>query len=192
MGLSPFGQLISFFFTFEGQCWVVCDDGEDTNVYIPQSGSWGIRRSVGIISHFIFVCRLIHLKRPLDLNTSTDHWWAEDYEISNQCKNPYILALLAADLTYGEVSDNCCVANGYLKNRPLPSSKDPHFQNEAKCTTFLVKMSFICMRMKYHFISKAVHLTSFWYRGPGELGNGPFVLKTRLIFVRKARIVSQM
>ena len=23
------------------------------------------------------------------------------------------------------------------KNRPLPSSKNPHFQNEAKCTTFL-------------------------------------------------------
>ena len=36
-------------------------------------------------------------------------------------------------------------------NRPLPSSKNPHFQNEARCTTFLVKMSFICMRMKNHF-----------------------------------------
>ena len=36
-------------------------------------------------------------------------------------------------------------------NRPLPSSKNPHFQNEAKCTTFLVKMSFICIRMKNHF-----------------------------------------
>ena len=33
-------------------------------------------------------------------------------------------------------------------NRPLPSSKNPHFQNEARCTTFFVKMSFICMRMK--------------------------------------------
>ena len=37
-------------------------------------------------------------------------------------------------------------------NRPLPSSKNPHFQNEARCTTFLVKMSFICMRMKNHRI----------------------------------------
>ena len=37
------------------------------------------------------------------------------------------------------------------KNRPFPSSKNPHFQNEAKCTTFLVKMSFICIRMKNHF-----------------------------------------
>ena len=44
-----------------------------------------------------------------------------------------------------------------LHYRPLPSSKNPDFQNEAKCTTFLVKMSFICMRS----ISKAEHLTSF-------------------------------
>ena len=28
------------------------------------------------------------------------------------------------------------------------SSKTPHFQNEAKCTTLLAKMSFISMRMK--------------------------------------------
>ena len=41
------------------------------------------------------------------------------------------------------------------QNRPLPSSKNPHFQNEAKCTTFLVKMSFICMRMKGHFHIKS-------------------------------------
>ena len=57
-------------------------------------------------------------------------------------------------------------------NRPLLSSKNPHFQNEATCTTVLVKMSFICMRMKIISIWKAEHLTSFPYRGPGELGNG--------------------
>ena len=33
-------------------------------------------------------------------------------------------------------------------NTQPPSSKKPHFQNEARYTTFLVKMSFICMRMK--------------------------------------------
>ena len=38
-----------------------------------------------------------------------------------------------------------------LFNRPLPSSKNPHFQNEATCTTFLVKMSIICMWMKNDF-----------------------------------------
>ena len=57
-------------------------------------------------------------------------------------------------------------------NRPLASSKNPHFQNEAKCTTFLVKMSFIRMRMKIIFISKAENLTSFWCTDPGKLGNG--------------------
>ena len=57
-------------------------------------------------------------------------------------------------------------------NRPLPSSKNPPFQNEARCTTFLVKMSFICMRMKNGFHIKGWAPTSFWNRGPGELGNG--------------------
>ena len=57
-------------------------------------------------------------------------------------------------------------------NKPLSSSKNPHFQNEAKRTTFLVTMSFICMRMKIISLSKAEHLTSFWYRGLEGLGNG--------------------
>ena len=39
-------------------------------------------------------------------------------------------------------------------NRPLPSSKNPHFQNDARCTKFLEKMSFICMRMKNDFYIK--------------------------------------
>ena len=30
-------------------------------------------------------------------------------------------------------------------NRSFPRSKSSHFQNEAKCKTFLVKMSFICI-----------------------------------------------
>ena len=61
----------------------------------------------------------------------------------------------------------------FLFNRPLPSSKNPHFQKEARCTNFLVKMSFICIRMTEMIsISKAEHLPSFWNRGPGELGSG--------------------
>ena len=42
----------------------------------------------------------------------------------------------------------------YMKNycnRPFPSSKNSHFQNEAKCETFVVKMSFICIIIKNHF-----------------------------------------
>ena len=54
-----------------------------------------------------------------------------------------------------------------------PSSKNPHFQNEARCTIFLVKMSFICI---------ADHLPSFWNRGPGELGNSLLSLLPLLVF----------
>ena len=36
-------------------------------------------------------------------------------------------------------------------NRLLLSSKNPHFQNETRCTTFLLKMSFVCTRMKNDF-----------------------------------------
>ena len=51
--------------------------------------------------------------------------------------------------------------------RPLPSSKNPHFQNEARCTTFLVKMSFICMRMKNDFHIKGWAPTLFLKQRPG-------------------------
>ena len=47
-------------------------------------------------------------------------------------------------------------------NRSLPSSQNPHFQNEARCIPFLVKMSFICMGIKKNIsISKAEQLPSF-------------------------------
>ena len=38
-----------------------------------------------------------------------------------------------------------------IVNRPFPSSKKSHFQNEAKCETFVVKMSCICIIIKNHF-----------------------------------------
>ena len=36
-------------------------------------------------------------------------------------------------------------------NRPFPSSKKSHLRNEAKCETFVVKISFICIIIKTHF-----------------------------------------
>ena len=36
-------------------------------------------------------------------------------------------------------------------NRPFPSSKESHFQNEAKCETFVVKMRNICIIIGNHF-----------------------------------------
>ena len=57
--------------------------------------------------------------------------------------------------------------------RPLPSSKNPHFQNEAKCTTFLVKMSFICTRMKSHFHIKGWALNLLLLQRPGGTRKWP-------------------
>ena len=49
-----------------------------------------------------------------------------------------------------------------MANRPFPSSRNPHFQNEANCTTFVVKMSLICTRIKkILLISMASHLAHF-------------------------------
>ena len=71
-----------------------------------------------------------------------------------------------------------------MANRPFPSYKYSHFQNKAYCGTFLVKMSFICIRMKNKrecssfsldkktiVISMASHLASLWNIGLGRLGN---------------------
>ena len=57
------------------------------------------------------------------------------------------------------------------KNRPFPSSKKSHFQNEAKCETFVVKMSFISMTIKNHF-----HINGFALN---------LALKVRLFGTRK-------
>ena len=61
-----------------------------------------------------------------------------------------------------------------IGNRPLSSSKNPLFQNEARCTTFLVKMSFLCMRMKNDFHIKGLAPTLVLKQRLGELGNGLF------------------
>ena len=59
---------------------------------------------------------------------------------------------------------------GLSRNRPLPSSKNPHFQMRLGAQPFLWKWEW-----KMISISKAEHLPSFWNRGPGELGNGLFL-----------------
>ena len=46
----------------------------------------------------------------------------------------------------------CIMGDVQVTYRPFPCSKNSHFQNEAKCKTFLVKTSFICMRIKTHFL----------------------------------------
>ena len=53
------------------------------------------------------------------------------------------------------------------------SSKNSHFQNEARCTTFLVKMSFICMRMKNDFHIKGWAPTLVLKQRPGGTRKWP-------------------
>ena len=65
------------------------------------------------------------------------------------------------------------------RNWPLPSSKNSHFRNETKFKIFLVKMKFICMRIKNHFqLSMALHLASLWNTGLRQLENDR--LKTKI------------
>ena len=56
-------------------------------------------------------------------------------------------------------------------NGPLLSSKNPHLHDEAKSSTFLVKMIFICMRIKNHFHIKGWALNLFLIQRSWELGN---------------------
>ena len=68
--------------------------------------------------------------------------------------------------------------SSWLINRPFPSSLLPLFQNESKCETFHMKMSFthksIRMQIILIFIWKISHLDSVWNRGRRQLGNGLF------------------
>ena len=84
----------------------------------------------------------------------------------------------------GRVGNSNCCHNFYhspvsdyidilATNRPLSSSKHPHFQNEARCTTFLVKMSFICLRMKNDFHIKGWALTLVLKQRPGGTRKWP-------------------
>ena len=52
---------------------------------------------------------------------------------------------------------------------------------------FLWKWVLFAWDWKIISISKVEHLTSFWYRGPGELGNGLLLSKQELLFWNKPR-----
>ena len=70
-------------------------------------------------------------------------------------------------------------------HRPLLSSKNPHFKNEAKCTTFLVKMSFICLTMKNHFHIRGWALNLVLIERPGGTLKWSIIL-TSLTWLRIA------
>ena len=71
--------------------------------------------------------------------------------------------------------------------RPFPSSKKSHFQNEAKCETFVVKMSFICIIIKNHFHINGFALSLALKVRFLELGNGLKRSSLPSILVPRAR-----
>ena len=82
--------------------------------------------------------------------------------VSNKKTLTHIIDLVQALVVHSHIPSSLALARLPL-NRPLPSSKNLLFQNEARCTTFLVRISFICMRKKKKMISirKAEDLPSF-------------------------------
>ena len=62
-------------------------------------------------------------------------------------------------------------------NRPFSSSKNSHFQNKAKCKYFLVKLNFICLGIKNHFLNKSFTLRACLHGvgDPGLVGLVSFV-----------------
>ena len=99
-----------------------------------------------------------------------------------------------APRTHLRASQNICGRD----KRPLPSFKNPHFQNDARCTTFLVKMSFICMRMRNDFHIKGWAPTLVLKQRPGgtlkwpisitEVLNDGFLLDTLKTLFRLSKV----
>ena len=63
----------------------------------------------------------------------------------------------------------CPVVEGLLiwVSGPFQSSKNSHFQNEAKCKTYLVQMSFVCMKIYNHFHINGLALSLALKQRPG-------------------------
>ena len=66
----------------------------------------------------------------------------------------------------------------------LNRKKTLTFRNETRCTTFLVKMSFICMRMKNHFHIKGWALNLVLIQRPGETRKWPIKLTNHIYFTK--------
>ena len=75
-------------------------------------------------------------------------------------------------------------------NRPLPGSKIPQVQNEARCTTFLVKMSFISMKMKNDFHIKGWARTLVLKQRPEETRKWPIQFTTIFNFSLELRFAA--
>ena len=62
---------------------------------------------------------------------------------------------------------------GVNSNRPLPRYKNSHSVNKAKCKTFLVKISYICMKIKNHFHINSLALSLAFKQNLGATRKWP-------------------
>ena len=114
-------------------------------------GSCPMKRRNILASNHNECCKMVLTSESVDENVCCDH--------SNETLWQYLHKVL--------------FVFQHLKkgNRPFPSSKKFHFQNEAKCETFVLETSFICIIIKTHFHNKGFALS--------------LVLKVKLFGTRK-------
>ena len=67
------------------------------------------------------------------------------------------------------------LSGGFRAAHAISELQNSHFQNEAKCKAFLVKMSF-CMRMKTHFHINDLLRASLWKKSLEQLQKANLLL----------------
>ena len=121
----------------------------------------------------IFPLVLMLCQRSFLSQRSNDVWfihWVEKGQFAYEQRSFLVSFLMRRMLMKAIKSDS--------RNRPLPSDvpKNFTFKKEAKCTTFLVDMSFICMRMKNHFHIIGWALNLVLIQRPGGTRSGLLLL----------------
>ena len=86
-----------------------------------------------------------------------------------QCKVSTLSFCVSFNNRVWEWITNCITSHGHFR---VP--KTLTFKMRPSAQLFLWKWVLFAWEWKIISISKAEHLTSFWYRGPRELGNGLF------------------
>ena len=107
------------------------------------------------------------LPRDLKIWKKNQLFFSSDFRTNVGGSKPGLWQIKAR---FPSVNSNPC-SEFFSFNRPFPSSKKFHFQNEAKCETFVVEMSVICIIIKTRFHNKGFALS--------------LVLKVKLFGTRK-------
>ena len=132
------------------------------------SGYWATYCSASCFFTFLCSCTIVAYETTLDLPNFVP-WVLFFFNSKNVVKEKEVAIILKFSVAKFKSKIRRCsnltfrslkVSFTFSIFRPFPSSRNSSYQNETKCKSFLVKMSFICMRIKNHFriISFAVSL----------------------------------